>query len=309
MSLHFDLIDLRLLVHIADAGSLSRGAERSHLSTPAASLRIKNLELWLGARIFHRQAHGLLPTWIGMNFVQRARQIVREADALQTALIGYTQGHTGVIRLSATSAAISEFLPEPLGQYLRQRPDIQVQMIEALSAATVAALIADEVDIGIISDNVPTPGLEVRPFRVDPLVLVTPASHELATLQHTFAREVLDHDFVMLPLAGRIHRFLSQEASANGRSLRIKLEVQSAAVACRMVEAKVGIAVLSLSSAQRHARSLAIRLVPLLDAWANHSLRICVKKFEWLPLHALEFVDTLAHGAGQREHSAQGNAA
>jgi DNA-binding transcriptional LysR family regulator len=297
------------LVHVADAGSLSRGAERSHLSTPAASLRIKNLEIWLGARIFHRQAQGLVPTWIGVNFVQRARQIIREADELQTALIGYTQGHTGVIRLSATSAAISEFLPEALGRYLRQRPDIQIQVTEALSADTVAALIADDVDIGVISDNVPTPGLEIRPFRADPLVLVTSARHELRRLERACARELLDHDFVMLPLAGRIHRFLSEEASANGRSLRIKLEVKSAAVACRMVEADVGIAILPLSSAQRHARSLAIRLVPLVDAWANHSLRICAKKFDWLPAHALEFVDTLIDVACRPEQSTEENAA
>jgi DNA-binding transcriptional LysR family regulator len=53
-AMHFDLVDLRLFVHVADTNSLTRGAERSHLSVPAASVRIKNLEESVGAQLLWR---------------------------------------------------------------------------------------------------------------------------------------------------------------------------------------------------------------------------------------------------------------
>ena len=65
MSLHFDLVDLRLLVRVADANSLTRGAEASHLSLPAASTRIKNLEESVGTRLFWRNSQGVTLTPAG----------------------------------------------------------------------------------------------------------------------------------------------------------------------------------------------------------------------------------------------------
>jgi DNA-binding transcriptional LysR family regulator len=60
MASHFDLTDLQLIVNIGDASSLTRGAEKSHLSLPAASNRVKNLEEHFGTRLFNRLAKGLL---------------------------------------------------------------------------------------------------------------------------------------------------------------------------------------------------------------------------------------------------------
>ena len=59
MANHFDLTDLQLMVNIGDASSLTRGAEKSHLSLPAASNRVKNLEDHFGTRLFHRNSQGV----------------------------------------------------------------------------------------------------------------------------------------------------------------------------------------------------------------------------------------------------------
>ena len=62
MALHFDLVDLRLMVRVAEANSLTRGAEASHISLPAASTRIKNLEESLGLKLLYRTSQGVTLT-------------------------------------------------------------------------------------------------------------------------------------------------------------------------------------------------------------------------------------------------------
>ena len=76
--LHFDLADLRLMVRIAEANSLTRGAEASFLSLPAASTRINNLEESLGAKLLYRTSQGVTLTPPGQAFVHHARVVLAQ---------------------------------------------------------------------------------------------------------------------------------------------------------------------------------------------------------------------------------------
>src|SRR5690349_8045342 len=74
--MHFDLTDLRLAVAIAEANSLTRGAERCHLSVPAVSVRIKNLEETLGTKLMYRSSQGVTLTPAGQALVHHARLVL-----------------------------------------------------------------------------------------------------------------------------------------------------------------------------------------------------------------------------------------
>jgi len=66
--MHFDLVDLNLFRHIAEAGSITHGAERAHLALAAASTRVRNMEQALGAPLLIRARHGVTPTQAGPSF-------------------------------------------------------------------------------------------------------------------------------------------------------------------------------------------------------------------------------------------------
>ena len=63
--MHFDLVDLRLMVRVAEANSLTRGAEAAHMSVPAASTRIKNIEESMGTKLLYRTSQGVTDTYFG----------------------------------------------------------------------------------------------------------------------------------------------------------------------------------------------------------------------------------------------------
>src|SRR5690606_38096538 len=110
MAMHFDLVDLRLMVHIADANSMTRGAELSHISLPAASTRIKNLEESMGTKLLYRTSQGVTLTPPGQAFVGHARMVLSQIEHLRGDMQEYVRGIKGHVRVFANTPSLGEYL-------------------------------------------------------------------------------------------------------------------------------------------------------------------------------------------------------
>jgi DNA-binding transcriptional LysR family regulator len=293
MAAHFDLPDIKLFVNIAEANSLTRGAERSHMSLPAASIRIKNLEEGLGIKLLYRTSQGVTLTPPGQAFMHHARLVLQQLTDLRGDLAEYVKGAKGHVRIFANTTAMAEFLPAVLPKFLASHPDVNVDLKERLSNDIVRAVSEGKVDIGIVAGNVRTEGLEILPYMEDRLVLVTPAAHPLAERGHIAFQEALAHDFVGMLEASAIHAFLAQAASDLRLPIKIRIQVGNFEAACRMIEANVGLGVLPFSAASRHAKSMGIRIVEIDDEWAVRKLQICVRSLQGLPVFARELIELL----------------
>lgn len=297
MPLHFDLVDLRLFVRIAEANSLTRGAEASHLSLPAASTRVKNLEEAVGAKLLYRTSQGVTLTPPGQALVQHARLVLQQIEHLKGDLQEYAKGVKGHLRVFANTTSLGEFLPPVLREYLLSHPDVNIDLREKLSHDTVRAVSEGQTDIGLIAGLVRTENLEVIPYRRDRLVLVVPAGHALADVASLDFEQTLDHDHVGLSEASAIQSFLRQVCDQLHRRMTMRIQVGNFETGCRMIEAGVGIGILPQSAAERHAQAMAIRTVPLNDAWALREQQICVRSLAALPGFARDLVDLLVADA------------
>jgi len=293
MAERFDLVDLRLVVNIAEANSLSGGAECSHLSVPAASNRVKNLEDGLGTKLFYRTSQGVTLTPPGQALVHHARLVLRQLEHLHGDLQEYTQGLKGHVRLFANTTAITEFLPAVLRKFLTSHPDINVDLRERLSHDIVHAVSDGTADIGIIAGNVCTDGLEVVPYRKDRLVLVTALDHPLARCETVGFDQTLENDYVALPEACAMHSFLRQLAQRLRKPLRIRIHAGNFEAVCRMVETNIGIGVVPERAARRYALTMAIHICHLSDEWALRDLKICMRSANQLPVFAKTLVDLM----------------
>lgn len=293
MAMHFDLIDMRLFVHIAEANSLTRGAERSHLSLPAASLRIKNFEDSMGIKLLYRTSQGVTLTPPGQAFLHHARLVLQQLEHLHGDLQEYAQGVKGHLRIAANTTAISVFLPSVLQTYLATHPDVNVDLRERLSHDVVRAVSEGTTDIGIVAGDVRTEGLEVLPYRKDRLVLATALTHPLAQKKTVHFGETLDADYIGLLEASAIHAFLTRYANRQNKTLKLRIQVGNFEAQCRMIAAGIGIGVLPESAARQHAQSLAIRIIPLADDWAVRDLQICVRSLPFLPSFAKDLITLL----------------
>lgn len=288
--MRFDLTDLKLFLHVVEAGSITAGAERMHLAVAAASTRIRNMEIELGAPLLNRERQGVHPTPAGRTLVHHARLLLQQAERMRGDLAEYADGLKGHIRLLSNTNALIEFLPGPLSNFLTAHPQVNIDLEERLSDEIVAAVADGKADIGIVAGTEDLSGLEVFPFRVDRFVLVTAPSHALAKVERMAFGESLDYDFVGLDRASSLQRFLSDKADRMGRRLKLRVQLRSFDAVCRLVECNVGIGVVPDTTVDRNARSMTLHRIQLTDEWALRRLSICVRKLKDLPTYAQELV-------------------
>jgi DNA-binding transcriptional LysR family regulator len=296
--MHFDLVDLRLFICIAEESSLTRGAARAHLSLPAASLRLKNLEQTLGAKLFDRNSQGLSLRPAGLALLHHARQVFRQLDSLRGELHEYATGVKGHLRLLVNMSAMTDFFPEVLRTFLIEHPDVNIDLREKLSADIVKALAEGGADIGIVAGDVRTEALQAIPFRKDRIVLVTPARHPLGSRKEVAFEETLDYDFIGLQDGSAIQAALDRAAADVNRKIMMRIQLGSYEMICRMVEAGIGIGVLPESAARRHKDTMAISIVPLVDAWSVRDLVICARDVAALPSFGKALIELLMNDGG-----------
>ncbi|MCJ9710575.1 LysR substrate-binding domain-containing protein, partial [Bordetella hinzii] len=286
MATHFDLTDLQLMVHIGDWHSLTRAAEKSHLSLPAASTRVKNLEEHFGTQLLYRNSQGVTLTPSGEALTRHARTVMQQIEQLRGDMQEFARGVKGHVRVLANTTASTEFMPAVLARYLAVHPDVNVELRERLSYLIVRAVADGSADIGVVAGCAPDPKLQFIPYRNDRLVLVTARRHPLAGEEAVPFADTLGFDYVGLSEWSAIHPFLVQAAATLGRTFRFRIEVGNFEAACRMIESGVGIGVIPESVALRYARVLDIAVVPLTDEWSVRQLHICVRDLEALPVFA-----------------------
>lgn len=301
--MHFDLTDMQLMVNVAGAQSMTKGAERTFLSLPAASNRIKNLESRLGTALFYRSSQGVTLTPSGEAFVRHARVVLRQVEHLRGDMQEYASGVKGRVRIYANTTAMNEFMPSILGVYLSKHPDVNVELRERLSHQVVQAVADGAADIGLTAQSQGDSNLEFLPYRSDRLVVVTHQDHPLAKYNLIDFDETLSYDYVGLSEASAIHAFLLQAADDLGRILRFRVEVSNFEAACRMISAQVGIGITPETAARRHAQNMPLKLIKLRDPWALRKLQICVKQFQNLPLFAQQLISLLVADGDANNYS------
>ncbi|MDY7576990.1 LysR family transcriptional regulator [Herbaspirillum sp. RTI4] len=295
MAIHFDLVDMRLFVNIAEENSLTRGAERTHMSVPSASTRIKNVEESLGTKLLYRTNQGVTLTPPGQAMLHHAKVVLQQLENMRGDLQEYTQGIKGHVRIFANTTSITESLPEVLRIFLSENPDVNVDLKEKWSHDSVRAVTEGAADIGIIAGDARTEGLEVLPYRSEALVLAVAATNPLAERSGIDFNDTLDHNYICLPEGSAIHIFLTKEAQKLNKQLKIRIQVGSVEAVCRMIEANIGIGVVPEFAARRHARNMAIRIIPLDDEWAMRHSMICVRSLALLPAFTRKLVDMLVN--------------
>jgi DNA-binding transcriptional LysR family regulator len=299
MAMHFDLTDMQLMVNVATAQSMTRGAERSFLSLPAASNRVKNLEAHLGTALFYRNSQGVTLTPSGEAFVRHARVVLRQLEHLRGDIQEYASGVKGRVRVYANTTAMNEFRPNLLATYLGAHRDVNVELRERLSYLVVKAVADGSADIGITAQAGGGENIEFLPYRNDRLVLVTHEDHPLAEGEAVDFDATLSYDYVGLSETSAIHAFLLQAADDLGRVLRFRVEVSNFEAACRMIAAHVGIGVIPETAARRYVKEMPLKIVSLNDTWALRRLHICVRQFDKLPVFAKELVSLLVKDAAE----------
>lgn len=293
--MHFDLTDLRLLMAIADTGSLSRAAAGFPIALSAASNRLRLLEQRVGLPLFLRHADGMTPTPAGRIALDHAQRVVAESQQLGEALKALAGQRRIKVRVAANTVANSTFLPTALGPFLNDFPEVDLQIEEKPSQQVLQAVLAEEVDVGVLDGNISLTGILTMPFRHDRLVLFVPGDHALAGRGHCQLSEALGYPFVGMPQERALQSFVENWATRLGRPLTVRVRTPSFSALAQLVAQGVGLTVLPEAVALRHQADGVTAVVVLEDPWATRELRIGVRDFDRLSAQARQLVNYLSY--------------
>jgi DNA-binding transcriptional LysR family regulator len=296
-AMHFDLIDLRLFVAVADAGSITHGARRANLALASASARITRLERVMGTPLFFRSRRGVTLTAAGESLRDHARVVLNDIDAMRGDMAAHARGLRATVRLLTNTAGLSEHLPQPLAGFLRAHPTINIDVEERESADIVAAIAAGAADIGLAIGRDLPPSVTGYPFCRDRLMLAVPAGDALAKRRVIAFAELPDRDFVGLDGGSALQAHLAARAAHLGKRLRFRARLKSFDAVCQMVATGIGLAIVPEAAIRRCARTMPIKAIRLSDAWASRDLVICVRDQGRLSAPVRDLVAHLRHAA------------
>jgi len=271
-----DAYSMRLFVTTAQEGSIARAAEREHIAASALSRRIADLEHALGVALLLRSPRGIELTEAGQHLLVQGMRIDDDLRALVHTVQSLGSEVVGTVRLFANASAIVGFLPERLKAFSVAHPQVRIALQEHRSWEVVRACMEDRADVGIaVAGGIEVPrSLESWHFAFDPLMVVLPPGHPLASRERLRFAEVAAYGLVGVQEGGSLDQFIRERADAARLSLEFNVTVNGFDAACRMVEAGLGIAVVPTSAAAAYAGTSSFCRRPLDEPWIGRELRL-----------------------------------
>lgn len=190
--------------------SFSRAADELHLTQPAVSKHIHQLEAELGVPLFHRLGRRIELTDAGHIVADYAQRVSVLSDEVRRVL-GELEGlERGYLRLGASTTPGLYLLPDMVALFRKKYPAVEISLAITNSSDVTRRVLTGEFDLGFVGAPVETAGLQVRPFVEDEIVLIVPASHSLSR-QRTFSPTLFASETLIMREAGSATRRIVEE--------------------------------------------------------------------------------------------------
>ncbi|HEV2473672.1 MAG TPA: LysR family transcriptional regulator [Chthonomonadales bacterium] len=251
-----DLFSLRLFCDVVDTGSFTRAAERSGVTQPAVTQRLRALEQLCGTVLLERgRGKGrVYPTESGRTLYEGARQLVKQADDLEARMRQNSTGPAGVLRVATVYSVGLHGLPGKLKPFLAAHPGIKVLLEYSRTNKVYTDVLSGAVDVGIVACPAMRPGIEVLPFTRDPMVVICAPENPLARHREIELRDLLGQPMVAFADDIPTRKLTDERLQAAGVDLRIATAVDNVETIKNLVEIGTGIAIVPENTVRHQVR-------------------------------------------------------
>lgn len=262
---------LRVFNEVARQGSVQRAAEALHLTPPAVSMQIREVESHVGLSLFDRSGRRLVLSTAGEYFLVYARRLLGTLKEAEDAMARLTRVESGVLTLGMVSSA-KYFLPALLARFHDEYPAIEVRLRLGNRDQLVALMKANEVDLGVMGRPPRDWPNRAEPFALHPHVLVTSPTHPFTRLDLVPADSLAREPFIVREPTSGTRAALEEYLSRFNLQPVFVMEMDSTEAIKQAVMAGMGVSLLSqhtLGLEWRHGLIALPRVegLPLLRRW------------------------------------------
>jgi LysR family transcriptional regulator, low CO2-responsive transcriptional regulator len=293
----YTLRQLDTFLVVAQEMSVSRAAKRLHVTQPAVSMQLRQLEEALGSPLLAPSGRGIALTDAGAELRDYASRVVFQLTELDDVMAERRGAYRGRIELAIVTTA-KYFVPMLLVRFRRKYPKIEIGLRVHNREAILQLLARNEVDLimmGRVPDEIEC---VAAPFATNPLGIVGAPEHPLSRRRNIDVRTLKDHDFVVRETGSGTRLAMERLFAKHHIKPRIIMEIPSNETIKQAVMAGMGLSFLSLRTARQeiaagHLVLLDVKGLPLIRHW--YVTRLKMKR---LSPAALEFERFLLEEGG-----------
>ena len=257
---------LQVFYSVAKHLSFTRAAEALHMTQPAVTFQVRQLEEQFNTRLFDRTHNRINLTKAGDRVHHYAKQIFELYSRMEGEVRELTGDVSGVVILGASTTIAEYMLPSLLGAFKRKFPDVVIRLRVSNSDGIVAMVEDNEIDLGVVEAPVSNKSLVVEVCRIDKLVAVMPPDHELAGSASLPVADVLKYPFIAREEGSGTREVTFDYLRGAGlepANLTLVMELGSPESIKGAIEAGMGISILSRSSIDKELRLETLTCVEL----------------------------------------------
>ncbi|HSH84620.1 MAG TPA: LysR family transcriptional regulator [Guyparkeria sp.] len=269
--LKLTLRQLEILTAVARHGSFSRASKDVHLTQPAVSMQIKQLEESLGLPLFEHVGKKIHLSEAGQETLATGQAIARELDNLEHTLADLKGLKGGTLTVSVASTA-SYFAARLMALFRQVHPEVRISLNVVNRATLLGHLASNSIDLALMGQPPEGQDLIAQPFMENPLVVIASPSHPLARIRDIPLARLADEPLVGREPGSGTRGAVEKAFAEAGLELQVAMEMNKNEAIKQAVEAGLGLGVVSLHIVQSELASgelcvLDVQGFPLMRQW------------------------------------------
>lgn len=237
--------DLRLMVAVADQGTVTRAALQMHLSQSALSHRLQSLEERVGGDLFRRRMGRMQQTAIGERLLQISRRLLAEFITAEDSLRCAAENRKPAVKLATECYTSFHWLPKLVRRLAKSNQSVEVQLVLEATRRSKAALMNGEVDAVLVQSGVVDTRFSYFPMFRDELVALVSNEHRLSKRHSLQPQDVANERLVLHDMGGHRHLWIEEFMIGTKVSPDRIVEVQLTEAIVEMVRANMGVTILA----------------------------------------------------------------
>jgi LysR family transcriptional regulator, regulator for metE and metH len=254
---------LRLIKAIVEEGSITKAIDKLYLTQSALSHQLKEAEYQLGTKIFLRESKKLILTKAGEKLYKVATEVLEKLSDTEKEIKQMIFGEIGEIRISTECYSSYHWLPSVLKQFRVLYPNIDVKIVMEATHYPLQKLLANVLDIAIVSDTIKDENIKYLELFQDEMVMVVSENHAWTNKKFVVAEDFINEHLLIhsLPLETvTIHQFLLAPANVTPKKIT-PLPLTEASI--EMIKADMGIMAMAKWALQPYLRNNSIKAIKI----------------------------------------------
>ena len=192
-----NLNDLAIFLVACETKNFSQAGRQLHLSQPAISQTINNLEKHFGTKLFLRQGRSVDLTEIGQALRPMVMELVSAARRMEETVSSLQGEVVGEFEIGCSTASGKYLLPNLIARYRRMYPLVRINVLVTSRDSVIKKLVSGEVAMGVSSRRIDHRDLDYKDFFLDEVILIAPADHRWARYRRVYPDDLLDEPMIL----------------------------------------------------------------------------------------------------------------